>query len=78
MPSDPLEHSLDHFHAEIAADPDIQDALRRLNDLHVPDPREQRFDATKSNKVCRGLLIGIAAGAIFWAAVFCLLANWNW
>lgn len=76
MPSDPLRHSLDHFHAEIAADPDIQDALARLNELHVPDPREQEFDG--DGDVRLGLVIGITAGVFVWAGLLWLLANWNW
>ena len=77
MPSDPLRHSLDHFHAEIAADPGIRDAMAALNDLHVPDPREQEFDDAPS-EIFLGLWIGLPAAMIVWAGVFCLLANWSW
>jgi len=80
MPSDPLKYSLDHFHDEIAADPDIQDALRRLNELHVPDPREQGFDDAPAvtSRFYRGLLIAVSAAVFGWAGLLWLLANWNW
>jgi len=73
MPSDPLAQ---HY-MELAADPDIQDALRRLNELHVPDPREQEFDGAPS-PIFRGLLIGVSVAVFGWAGLLWLLANWNW
>ena len=80
MPSDPLKHSLDHFHAEIAADPGIRDAMARLNELHVPDPREQRFGRRLRALVSInwGLLAAVAACIAFWAGMVRLIANWNW
>ena len=80
MPNGPLKHSLDHFHAEIEADPGIQDALARLNELHVPDPREQRFDDAPAgtNRFYRGLLIALTVAVFGWAGLLWLIANWNW